>query len=351
MFFIPAAIFMSDRRYFLKFLGLSLLTTQLAAINKRSLRVASAVSPQPILKPPRLKVGDTVAVVSPATMIYKNQLKYVNLVLGQQKLKVKVGTHVLDRYGYLAGKDIDRAADINAMFADDEVKALVTTTGGWGSSRILPLLDYDLIRKNPKIIIGYSDITALLLAIYARSGLVTFHGPFGTSYWNKFSVGYLKSILFEGKAMTLQPPTNIVETITSGKAQGQLVGGNLSVLTAMVGSNFLPDWRGKILFVEEIREDIYRVDRMLTHLSLAGILQQLEGFVFAQCTRCLDEEDNFPTLTLWQVLVDRIRPLGIPAWYGTAIGHIRDKFTVPLGVEVEIDSDRGTIKMLETAVV
>ncbi|NEQ72046.1 MAG: LD-carboxypeptidase [Okeania sp. SIO2C9] len=342
---------MSDRRYFLKLLGLSLLATQLAATNKRSLQVASAVSPQPILKPPRLKVGDTVAVVSPATMIYKHQLKYVNLVLGQQKLKVKVGTHALDRYGYLAGKDIDRAADINAMFADDEVKALVTTTGGWGSSRILPLLDYDLIRKNPKIIIGYSDITALLLAIYARSGLVTFHGPFGTSSWNKFSVGYLKDILFEGKAMTLQPPINIVETITSGKARGRLVGGNLSVLTAMVGSNFLPDWRGKILFVEEIREDVYRVDRMLTHLSLAGVLQQLEGFVFAQCTRCLDEEDDFPTLTLWQVLLDRIRPLGIPAWYGTAIGHIRNKFTVPLGVEVEIDSDRGTIQMLETAVV
>ncbi len=347
---------MSDRRYFLKFLGLSLLATQLTAAKKRfrlspTLNAARHTTPLPILKPPRLKVGDTVAVVSPATMILKHELKYINLVLGQQKLKVKVGTHTLDRYGYLAGKDVDRAADINAMFADDEVKALVTTTGGWGSSRILPLLDYDLIRKNPKIIIGYSDITALLLAIYARSGLVTFHGPFGTSTWNKFSVGYLKDILFEGKAMTLQPPTNIVKTITGGKARGRLVGGNLSVLTAMVGSNFLPDWRGKILFVEEIREDVYRVDRMLTHLSLAGILQQLEGFVFTQCTRCLDEEDNFPTLTLWQVLLDHIRPLAIPAWYGTAIGHIRDKFTVPLGVEVEIDASRGTIKMLETAVV
>ncbi|MDJ0555711.1 MAG: LD-carboxypeptidase [Microcoleaceae cyanobacterium MO_207.B10] len=332
----------SDRRNFLKFLGLSLLATQLSSGSNRS--------PQPILKPPRLKVGDTVAVVSPASMIFKHELKYINLVLGQQKLKVKVGTHVLDRYGYLAGKDRDRAADINAMFADDEIKALVATTGGWGSSRILPLLDYDLIRKNPKIIIGYSDITALLLAIYARSGVVTFHGLFGTSTWNKFSVSYLKSILFEGKAMTLQPPPNIVETITSGKARGRLVGGNLSVLTAMVGSNFLPDWRGKILFVEDIREDVYRIDRMLIHLSLAGILQQLEGFIFARCTRCVDEDDDFPTLTLWQVLLDHIQPLGIPAWYGTAIGHIRDKFTVPLGVEVEIDASRGTIKMLESAV-
>lgn len=334
---------MSDRRYFLKFLGLSLLATQLAATNKRS-------SLQPILKPPRLKVGDTVALVSPASMVFKHELKYINMILGQQGLKVKVATHALDQYGYLAGKDIDRAADINAMFADDSVQGLIATRGGWGSGRILPLLDYDLIRKNPKIIIGYSDITALLLAISARSGLVTFHGPSGTSVWNKFSVGYLKGILFEGKAMTLQPPANIVETITGGKARGRLVGGNLSVLTAMVGSNYLPDWRGKILFVEEVGEDVYRVDRMLTQLSLAGVLQQLEGFVFGQCLKCLDEEDDFPTLTLLQVLFDHFRPLGIPAWYGTMIGHIQDKFTVPLGVEVEIDSDRGTIKMLETAV-
>lgn len=332
----------NDRRNFLKFLGLSLFATQISAANNRS--------PQLILKPPRLKVGDTVALVSPASMVFKNELKYINMILGQLELKVKVATHTLDQYGYLAGKDIDRATDINTMFADDEVQALVTTRGGWGSSRILPLLDYNVIRQNPKIIIGYSDITTLLLAIYARSGLVTFHGPSGTSVWNKFTVDYLKAILFEGKAIMLPAPTNIVETIRGGKVRGRLVGGNLSVLAAMVGSGYLPDWRGKILFVEEVGEDVYRVDRMLTQLSLAGILQQLRGFVFGQCIKCLDEKDNFPTLTLWQVLLDHIQPLGIPAWYGTKIGHIRDKFTVPLGVEVEIDSDRGTIKMLETAV-
>lgn len=332
----------SDRRNFLKFLGISLFASQLSAASNRS--------PQPILKPPRLKIGDTVALVSPASMVFKDELKYINMILGQQGLKVKVAPHTLDQYGYLAGKDIDRATDVNAMFADDEVQALVTTRGGWGSGRILPLLDYDLIRQNPKIIIGYSDITALLLAIYARSGLVTFHGPSGTSIWNKFTFGYLKPILFEGKTITLSAPTNIVEIIRGGKARGQLVGGNLSVLTAMVGSGYLPDWRGKILFVEEVGEDVYRVDRMLTQLSLAGVLEQLQGFVFGQCIRCLDEKDNSPTLTLWQVLLDHIQPLGIPAWYGTMIGHIRDKFTVPMGVEVEIDSDRGTIQMLETAV-
>lgn len=124
------------------------------------------------------------------------------MILSQQKLKVKVATHALDQYGYLVGKDVDCAADINTMFGDDEVKALITSRGGWGSSRILSLLDYNLIRKNPKIIIGYSDITALLLAIYAGSGLVTFHCSSATSIWNKFSVAYLKDILFEGKAMT-----------------------------------------------------------------------------------------------------------------------------------------------------
>ena len=162
----------------------------------------SAVSPLPMLKATRFKVGDTVALVSFTSIAFKHELKYINLILSKQKLKVKVATHTLDKYGYLAGKDIDCAADINTMFADDEVKALITSRSGWGSSRILSLLNYNLIRKNPKIIIDYSDITALLLAIYPGSGLVTFHGSSATSIWNKFSVAYLKDILFEEKGMS-----------------------------------------------------------------------------------------------------------------------------------------------------
>lgn len=151
--------------------------------------------------------------------------------------------------------------------------------------------------------------------------------------------------------MTLRnSPNTPVGTITPGKARGRLVGGNLSVLAAMVGSSYLPDWNQTILFVEETGEDVYRVDRLLTQLKLAGILEQLAGFIFAQCTKCSAGEGNEPSLTLQQVLSDYIKPLGIPAWYGSMIGHIPDKFTVPVGVEVEIDAGQGTIQMLESAV-
>ncbi|NER31548.1 MAG: LD-carboxypeptidase, partial [Symploca sp. SIO1C4] len=253
---------------------------------------------------------------------------------------------------YLAGQDANRAADINAMFADTSVKALLTMGGGWGSNRILPLLDYDLIHQNPKIILGYSDITSLVLAIYTCSQLVTFHGPMGTSTWNPFSINYVQRILFNGEAAKLQNSFSTpVETITSGKANGRLVGGNLSVLAAMVGSSYLPNWKNTILFVEDIGEDFYRIDRLLTQLKLAGILEQVSGFIFGKCTNCTEGDDGKPSLTLAQVLSDHIKPLGIPAWYGSMIGHVRDKFTVPVGVKVEIDANKGIIKMLESAVI
>jgi muramoyltetrapeptide carboxypeptidase len=198
---------------------------------------------------------------------------------------------------------------------------------------------------------GYSDITTLLLAINARSRLITFHGAVATSTWNQFTVDYFKRVLFDAEAVTMENSHTgevRVEIIAPGKARGKLIGGNLSVLTAMVGSPYLPSWNKSILFVEEIGEDVYRVDRMLTQLKTAGILNQIAGFIFGQCTNC--SLGDQPSFTLMQVLQDHILPLGIPAWYGSMIGHIKDKFTVPIGIEVEIDADVGTIRMLEAAV-
>jgi muramoyltetrapeptide carboxypeptidase len=216
------------------------------------------------------------------------------------------------------------------MFADSSVQAVLAMAGGWGCNRILPLLDYQLIRQNPKIIIGYSDVTSLLLAIYTHSNLITFHGPLGTSTWNWFSVQHLQRILFDGAAMTLQNLLSTpVETITKGKARGRLVGGNLSLVAALVGSDYLPDWQNSILFVEDIREEVYRIDRLLTQLKLAGILDQVAGFIFAQCTNCPIGDANEPSLTLRQVLADHIKPLGIPAWYGSMIGHLSSRLSDP----------------------
>ncbi len=334
-----------NRRDFLTGLTLTGIATQFPIL-------AQSGSSQLLLKPPGLNQGDTVGLVTPASPILKQHLKWIQLQLAQQELTVKVAPHALSKYGYLAGTDQQRAADINLMFADPTVNGIIATGGGWGSSRILSLLDYNLIRQHPKIFLGYSDITALLLGLYSKTGLVTFHGLLGTSMWNPYSVSWLQKLLFEGQTITFQNSPDVpVQTIYRGQAKGQLIGGNLSVLSALVGSEYLPSWQGKILFVEDVGEDIYRIDRMLTHLKLAGILDQISGFIFGQCTSCTKGEGNEPSLTLWQVLTDLIQPLGIPAWYGSMIGHIRDQFTIPLGIEVEIDTEQGTIKMLENAVV
>ncbi|HEY9634679.1 MAG TPA: LD-carboxypeptidase [Coleofasciculaceae cyanobacterium] len=345
-----------NRRNFLTTLGLVTIATQLP------LSAQENPSPNSILKPPRLKVGDTVGLISPAGYIDRKDIEDIKQDLAKLGLKVKLGAHALKRYGYLAGSDANRAADLNAMFADSSVQAILPMKGGWGCNRILPLLDYSLIRSHPKIIIGLSDITSLLVGIYAKSGLVTFHGPTGQSSWNPFTVDYVKRVLFKGEVFTLQniktndSPQYRVETITAGKARGKLVGGNLSVLSAMVGSAYLPAWKDTILFLEDIGEEVYRIDRMLTQLKLAGILGQVAGFVFGQCTDCdritkeSSQKDGEESLTLAQVLSDHIRPLGIPAWNGSMIGHIKNKFTIPIGADVEIDASKGTIQLLESAV-
>ncbi len=334
------------RRQFLTTCGLATLASQITtftAEGKPSLNT--------VLKPPPLKVGDTVGLIAPAGIVDAKEIAVAEKSITQLGLKVKQGKHILDRYGYLAGRDGDRANDVNSMFSDREIIAIIAMRGGWGCNRILPLLNYSLIRSHPKILMGYSDITTLLLAINARSRLITFHGPVATSTWNQFTVDYFQRILFNGEAVAMQNSHNNevrVETIAPGKARGKLIGGNLSVLSAMVGSPYLPSWNKSILFIEEIGEDIYRVDRMLTQLKIAGILNQISGLIFGQCTNCSSGDE--PSFTLIQVLQDHILPLRIPAWYGSMIGHIKDKFTIPIGVQVEIDADVGRIQMLESAV-
>ncbi|MCF7825764.1 MAG: LD-carboxypeptidase [Candidatus Marinimicrobia bacterium] len=343
------------RRQVLQLVGTGLVATQVP------LASASGIFSKSALKPPRLKPGDTVGLINPAgASFHPDDVNIAEETFAALGLKMKAGTHLLDRYGYLAGTDDDRAADVNSMYADPSVNALISLRGGWGCNRILKLLDYKTIEKNPKIIMGYSDITSLLLALNAKTGLVTFHGPVGISTWNKYSTDYVRRLLFEGQSFTMENPTdkgdnltqvkNRVLTIRGGQAQGRLLGGNLSVLTAMVGSDYLPDFKNNILFVEEVDEAPYRVDRMLTQLKLAGILDEISGFVFGKCSNC-DAGESYSSFTLEEVLDDHIKPLGIPAWFGSMIGHIEDKFTIPLGVNAEINAEKGSIKLLEAAVV
>lgn len=321
-----------------------------------------AEKPPKVLYPGRIQPGDTVGLICPAGAAFSKETVQVTVEsLEALGLNVKLGKHVFDRFGYLAGTDQARAEDVNTMFADKSVHAILAIHGGWGCARLLPLLDYKTIKNNPKPLIGYSDITALLVAIYAKTGLVTFHGPVGAATWNKFSVDSFKQVLFNAVAVTYQNPKELgdnlaltkdrVTTITPGTARGKLVGGNLTVLTAIIGSDYVPAWKDTILFLEDTNEQVYRVDRMFTQLKLAGVLDQVKGVVFGKCSDCNPGNGGYGSLTLEEVLEQHLQPLKIPAYSGAMIGHISHKFTVPVGVDAEIDATAGTIRLLTSAVV
>ncbi len=313
--------------------------------------------------PKRLQPGDTISIVSPSGAIFESG-PYEIAVESMQALglKVKLGEHVKNRYGHLAGTDEERAQELNAMFKDPSINAIICLRGGSGAARIIDLLDYEAIQKNPKIFIGYSDITALHLAIYKKTGLVTFHGPLATSTWNTFAVEYFKDLLFEAEAVQYSNPVdkggllthtnNRIRTITSGSATGELLGGNLSVLTGLMGTPYFPsNWKGKILYLEDVGERIYAVDRMMSQLQLGGVLEQVSGFIFGKCSDCEPGgAGGYGSLTMEEVLDHYIKPLNIPAFSGTMIGHISDNFTIPNGIKAEMNAEEGTFKLLNPAV-
>lgn len=327
-------------------------------------RLTSAMSLQTpgTLKPARLQPGDTVGLVTPATAMYQQEeVDIARESLEGLGLTVQIGRHVRDRHGSLGGRDADRAADINRFFADTAIKAVLPTRGGWGTARLLPLLDMNVIRRNPKILMGFSDITALLNGIHAHTGLVTFHGPNAGGRWDEFSVDYVRRVLFGGESVSFENPKpasdrNVLtqvehrtRVITPGQASGRLLGGNLTVLTAILGSPFVPDFDDAILFLEDVGEDWYRVDRMMTSLKLAGILPKIRGFIFGTCSECGPGE-GFASLTPEEIFADHIAPLGVPAWSGAMIGHGHAQWTLPVGARVSIDAGTGTVRMLEAAV-
>ena len=236
---------------------------------------------------------------------------------------------------------------------------LLALTGGSGAGRVLPLIDYPAIARTPKVIAGFSDVTALLNAVQARTGLVTFHAPMGVSEWNAYSVANFKAVLMDAaphllrnhgeRGDNLSLREHRIQTIRPGTAQGRLVGGNLAVLSALAGSVYWPRFDGAILFLEEVNEFIYRVDRMLSTLKLAGALDRLSGVVIGAFTNC-NPGEGFGTLTLDEVFDDYFAGLGVPVYRGAMIGHIRPKLTVPVGLPAEIDATAGTIRLLMPAV-
>lgn len=319
--------------------------------------------PQPFhapLRPRRLQPGDTLALVNPSGAIYE-RAPYAIATESLQALGFKVveAPHLRARYGQFAGTDAQRASDLNAAFADPQVHGILAVTGGSGANRILPLLDYAQIQRNPKFLGGFSDITALLSAVHTQTGLVCFHGPMAASEWNSFSVEHWRGAVVEAQALTLRNPqdkedllvsrSNRITTLRGGRAQGQLLGGNLAVLSSLAGSPYFPSFDGAILFLEDVNEYIYRVDRMLSTLKLSGALDSLAGVVLGAFTNC-EPGNGFGTLTLDEVFDDYFKPLGVPVYRGALIGHIKRKFTVPVGLQAEIDADAGTLRFMQPAV-
>jgi muramoyltetrapeptide carboxypeptidase len=320
---------------------------------------AAAEAPR---KPPRLRPGDTVGLVAPARFSDDPvQVAEIQATIAGMGLVAKVAPHVTARFGYLAGNDRMRADDINAMYADPAVRAVFATEGGWGSARLLPYLDWDVIRRNPKLLIGFSDITALHLAFAAKAGFPTIHAPNAGNGWQEMSMSSFRQLAFDGAMPILRnPDPSTVDaaaqerwrtfTIRPGKATGILVGGNLSVLAALVGTPWLPPFEGKILFLEDTGEAEYRIDRLLTQLGQADILKKPAGIVFGQCTRCTSGAANYSGFTVPALLVQHFAPLGVPVFAGANIGHVANQFAIPEGVRAEIDAGAGTIQILEPAV-
>jgi muramoyltetrapeptide carboxypeptidase len=315
----------------------------------------------PTRKPPRLRAGDTVGLVEPAGFTDDEfDLALVKENIVAMGLVPKPAPHLAARYGYLAGKDRERAADINAMYADKDVRAVFAVRGGWGSARVLPYLDWRTIRANPKLLIGFSDITALHMAFAARAGFTTIHGPGAASSWGELSWNSFRSLAFEAQTPLYRNPeatedrlvqrTGRTRTFQPGKAAGRLLGGNLTVLTALMGTPYLPSFDGAILFLEDTNEAEYRIDRMLTQLALGGVLGRVAGVVFGQCTDCRARGPSYGGFTLSEVLKQHLEPLGVPAFQGALIGHVPNQFSMPVGVRAEIDAAAGTIRILEPAV-
>jgi muramoyltetrapeptide carboxypeptidase len=309
------------------------------------------------LKPQKLIKGDTIGLIAPGSYITQIQLSESIKNFEDLGYKVKYGTNILNKHGYLGGEDKDRVDDIHEMFLDKDVSAIVAVRGGYGCARLLSMLDYDLIRSNPKILIGYSDITSLLYAIYSKTGLVCFHGPVGTSTFNEYSVNHFENILCNSEKnyvmKNLPEEENQIKIINSGVAEGELVGGNLSIVVSMIGTEYDIDTKRKIIFLEDIGEEPYRIDRMLTQMKQSGKFDSCSAIALGVFRKCeIDQSDpEFEnSLTLQQVFEDRLGDLGIPVIYGLSFGHITNKFTLPFGIEARLDTYNKRLTLLENSV-
>jgi len=289
------------------------------------------------IRPPRLAPGDTIGIVAPAGIVDRRQLRAGISQLKKLGFELHVPDQVYFSNGYLAGSDRQRADTINAAIGNPDVNAIICARGGYGCTRILDLIDYAAMRDNPKLIVGFSDVTALLVAAYVRSGLVTIHGPVVTSLStaDHRTIVALDQILSGEQAVALTASDGLA--ICTGVGEGPVLAGNLTLLCHLIGTPFVPAFSGHILLLEDLGEARYRIDRMLTHLALAGCFEGVAGIALGTFKDCGSSEK------LHALFHERFRKLGIPVVAGFDIGHARRNLPVPIGLRATLDAEQGIL--------
>ena len=312
--------------------------------------------------PPRLHLGDTLGLIAPASPpADPKAVDHSIAALEKMGFKVKLARHARQRWGFLAGKDQERAADIMQMFTDKKVNGIVCLRGGYGTPRLLPLLDYAAIRRNPKVFVGFSDITALHCAFLKKANLLSFHGPMTASHLSQADTpeftrqSWMKILTQPVAAGSIRQgyKPRSISVIRGGKASGQLIGGNLTLLASLLGTPFAPSFAGKILFFEDVDERPYRLDRLLTQFLNAGLLQQVKGIAVGICAECHDpnakEKKEFRQSAA-DVVKERLLPLQVPVVTGLPFGHVPHNAMLPVGGQATLDGERGDLIITKSAV-
>ncbi|MBC8768787.1 LD-carboxypeptidase [Arenibacter sp. BSSL-BM3] len=313
------------------------------------------------IKPKALKKGDTIGLIAPGYAIKPEVLVEAKETLEKMGFIAFHTNRIHGNHGYFSNTDSERVADLNEMFANKKVDGILCARGGYGCTRIMHLIDYQLIRDNPKALIGFSDITALLNGIHQETGLVAFHGPVGSTINDPYSIEQLQNVVMKSKELPTIKNVEIIDQeeyskpeynrycINPGVVTGKLVGGSLTLVNALIGTPHEIDFTDAIVCLEDIEESPYRIDRMLTQLIHGKTFNKAAGFVLGVFKGC-DSIPDPKSFTLREVIMDRIQPLGIPAVYGMTYGHIENNFTLPIGINAKFDTDKMTLQLLEKAV-
>ena len=308
------------------------------------------------LRPKKLKKGDKVGLISPGSPITREKLENAQRNMERLGLIPIIGENAMKEYGYLAGTDAERLADLHSMFENEQIKAVWAIRGGYGCTRLMEMIDYDMIRNNPKHLIGYSDLTALHLAIYRQTGLVCTHGPVAGTIFSHYTEKHIKQVLFKNKKIKIGLSKENIDVgkkhhlyksvvIRAGEAMGKLTGGNLSLLASVVGTKHAPDYSNKLVFIEDVGEKPYRIDRMLTQLIQSSNLLEAKGIILGVFAGC-DPDQGDKSLSLKACLKDRFFHFQGPVVYGFSFGHIKNQCSFPYGIEGKLDTEKFEVEIM-----